>query len=79
MDAKGWALLAVGTGVGVCLVLVSGAVRDAALDAVDAVAGWWWDLLDAVRRFLFLVGTLVLVGLALWAVVALVLPRLAEK
>lgn len=79
MDARGWALLVVGAAVGACLALVSGAVRDAVLDAVDVLAGWWWDLVDAVRRFVVQVGTLLLVGLSLWAVVALVLPRLAEK
>ena len=79
INARGWVLIAIGTVAGVCLTLVSGAARDALLDAVDTVAGWWWDLLDAARRFLLLVGLLVLVALALWAVVALVLPRLAVK
>jgi hypothetical protein len=76
IDAGGWVLLAGGLFAGVCLTLISGAVRDAVLDAVDQVAGWWWDLVDAVRRFLLAVGLLVLAGLASWAVVALLLPRL---
>lgn len=76
MDTKAWVLLAIGAVAGVCVALVSGAVRDVVLDTVDAVVGWWWDLIDAVRRVLTWAGMLVLLGLAGWAVVALVLPRL---
>jgi hypothetical protein len=79
MDSKGWVLLSVGAVVGVGLCLVSTAVRDAVLDAVDAVIVWWWDLVYAVRRFFMWCGLLVLSGLSMWAVVALLLPRLTTK
>lgn len=79
VGAKGWILVGVGVLAGVCLAMVSGAVRDATLDAVDAVVCWWWDLVDTVRRVVLWVGLLVLAGLAGWAVVALVLPRLAGR
>jgi hypothetical protein len=76
MDTKAWVVLAIGAVVGVCVALVSGAVRDVVDDVVDDVVGWWWDVLYAVRRLLVWVGMFVLVGLAAWAVVELVLPRL---
>jgi hypothetical protein len=78
VGAKSWVLLAVGVVAGVGLTLVSAAVRDAIMDAVDAVADWWWDLVATVRMWLVRLGLLVLAGLAGWAVVALVLPRLAQ-
>ncbi|MEU7591270.1 hypothetical protein AB0A95_33860 [Micromonospora sp. NPDC049230] len=79
MDARGWALLAVGGFAGACVVLVSGAVRDALVDLVDQVVGWWWDVVDALRLALLWACMLIVTALALWAVVALLLPRLAEK
>ncbi len=79
MDVRGWVLLAGGLFAGVCLAVLAGPVRDAVFDVVDAVVGWWWDFVDGVRRLVAWVGMVVLVGLALWAVVALVLPRFAER
>jgi hypothetical protein len=79
IDAKGWVLLVVGAAAGVGLTLLSAAVRDAVLDAVDAVLDWWEDLVYRVKRFLVTCGLLLLGGLAGWAVIALVLPRLAAK
>lgn len=78
LGVKGWALLAVGAFAGGCLVLLIGPVRDLVFDVVDAVVGWWWDMVDAARRALVWMGMLLLVGLAMWAVVALVLPRLVK-
>lgn len=79
IGAKGWTLLVVGVVAGVGLTLLSAAVRDAVLDAVDAVLDWWDDLVYRVKRFLAVCGLLLLSGLAGWAVIALVLPRLAVK
>lgn len=79
MDAKTWVLAAGCVFAGVCLAVIAGPVRDAVLDVVDAVACWWWDLIDTARRVLAWLGLMVLVGLALSAVVVLVLPRLAER
>lgn len=79
MDAKGWALVAVGAIAGACVVLVSGAVRDALVDLADEVVGWWWDVMDTIRRATLWACMLIVTGLALWAVVALVLPRFVEK
>ncbi len=79
MDARGWALLATGVAAGAALVLVSTAVRDAVLDAYDTVVAWWWDLVYRVQRAVLLCALLLIGGLAMWAVVALLLPRLADR
>lgn len=76
MGATGWTFIAVGAAGGVLATLAAGAVRDAVLDAVDAVHHWWWRMLDAARRLLLAAATLALTGLAGWAVVVLLLPRL---
>ncbi len=78
IGAKGWVLVGVGTVAGVGLTLLSGAVRDAAVNAVDAAVIWWWDLVYRVQRFLLACGLLLVCGLAGWAVIALLLPRLAK-
>lgn len=78
IDAKGWVLLGVGVALGVGVTLLSAAVRDAVIDAAYAVVDWWWDLAYRVERLLAVCGVLLLAGLAGWAVVALVLPRLAS-
>jgi hypothetical protein len=75
LGAEGWALLALGGAAGVVLTLMSGAVRDAVLDAVDAVYDWWWGLVDGAHRGLVRLGLLTLCGLAAWGAVSL-LPHL---
>lgn len=81
MGAKEWSLLVIGMATGVLLVALSGPVRDVVFGVVDAVAGWWWGLVDAVNRAVAMVGAVLLAGLAVlgaWALVVLVLPRFAE-
>lgn len=82
MGAKETVLVALGMAAGVALVALSAPVRDLVFDVVDAVAGWWWGLVDAVNRAVAWLGALLLGGLAVlgaYALVVLVLPRLAEK
>jgi hypothetical protein len=79
IGVKGWALIAVGVVAGVALTLLSTAVRDAVLDAFDAVAYAWWRFVDWIRGLLIAAGLLLMGGLAMWAVAALLLPRLASE
>lgn len=79
IDAGAWSLIAVGVVGGVALTLLSQAVRDAVLAAVDAVVDWWWRAVRAVKRVLIVAALLALGGLAGWAVLSWWAPGLGAQ
>lgn len=78
MDARDWVMLAVGMVAGGLATLAASAVRDTAFDAVYALRCWWLRVLDVTYRVLAWCGLLLLCGLAGWAVVGLLIPRLVS-
>jgi len=79
IDAGSWALIAVGAVGGMLATLLSQAVRDAVLIAVDRFVWWWWRVVAAVKRVLLVAAVLLLGGLAGWAVLAWWAPDLIAQ